>query len=217
MANHPFGVVDGLVLCDLAVKARGNFRILINAMLCRDRDLAPYFLPIDFHETKAAVKNNIRSKKMAQEALEQDIPLLVFPSGFVSTALTPTCKNTGTFLGNDNCAGDVDRLQSLLSIVRPGIKIWYPTFTTWDPISGTTPMSPVAPCTQVGWGVVNLSNIDPIIKHLNGTEEMDNRPSDVVLCMDVNQQMREAYWDAYPTTVVETKSYVPYAAIFREE
>ena len=86
VANHPFGVVDGLVLCDLAVKARGNFRILINAMLCRDRDLAPYFLPIDFHETKAAVKNNIRSKKMAQEALEQDIPLLVFPSGFVSTA-----------------------------------------------------------------------------------------------------------------------------------
>ena len=94
---------------------------------------------------------------------------------------------------------------------------WYPTFTTWDPISGTTPMSPVAPCTQVGWGVVNLSNIDPIIKHLNGTEEMDNRPSDVVLCMDVNQQMREAYWDAYPTTVGETQSYVPYAAIFREE
>ena len=46
---------------------------------------------------------------------------------------------------------------------------------------------------------------------------MDNRPSDVVLCMDVNQQMREAYWDAYPTTVVETKSYVPYAAIFRED
>ena len=86
VANHPFGVVDGLVLCDLAVKTRGNFRILINAMLCRDRDLAPYFLPIDFHETKAAVKNNIRSKKMAQEALEQDIPLLVFPSGFVSTA-----------------------------------------------------------------------------------------------------------------------------------
>jgi len=86
VANHPFGVVDGLVLCDLAVKARGNFRILINAMLCRDSDLAPYFLPIDFRETKAAIKNNIRSKKMAQEALEQDIPLLVFPSGFVSTA-----------------------------------------------------------------------------------------------------------------------------------
>ena len=94
---------------------------------------------------------------------------------------------------------------------------WYPTFTTWDPTSGTMPISPVAPCTQVGWGVVNLSNIDLIIRHLNGSEEMDNRPSDVVLCMDANQQMREAYWGVYPTTVEQTKSYVPYAALFREE
>lgn len=97
------------------------------------------------------------------------------------------------------------------------ISAWYPTFTTWDPTSGTMPISPVAPCTQVGWGVVNLSNIDLIIKHLNGTQEMDNRPSDVVLCMDANQQMREAYWGVYPTTVSETESYVPYATVFREE
>ena len=86
VANHPFGVVDGLVLCDIAIKARGNFRILINSLLCRDRDLAPYFLPIDFHETKAAVKNNLHTKKLAQECLKEDIPLLTFPSGFVSTA-----------------------------------------------------------------------------------------------------------------------------------
>ncbi len=94
---------------------------------------------------------------------------------------------------------------------------WYPTFTTWDPISGTMPISPVAPCTQVGWGLVNLSNIDLIIKHLNGSEPMDNRPSDVVLCMDANQQMREAYWGVYPTTGEGTESYVLYAAIFRED
>ena len=25
------------------------------------------------------------------------------------------------------------------------------------------------PCTQLGWGVVNMSNIEPIIEHLNGT------------------------------------------------
>ena len=86
VANHPFGVVDGLVLCDLAVKARGNFRILINAMLCRDKDLTPYFLPIDFSESKRAIKNNLRTKKLAQECLAEDIPLLIFPSGFVSTA-----------------------------------------------------------------------------------------------------------------------------------
>ena len=97
------------------------------------------------------------------------------------------------------------------------ISAWYPTFTTWDPTSGTMPMSPVAPCTQVGWGVINLSNIELMIKHLNGTEQMNDRPSDVVLCMDANQQMREAYWGVYPTTASLTESNVPYAALFREE
>jgi putative hemolysin len=55
-------------------------------MLCRDRNLAPHFLPIDFEDSKAAAKNNIRTKKMAQQCLQEDIPLLIFPSGFVSTA-----------------------------------------------------------------------------------------------------------------------------------
>jgi putative hemolysin len=86
LANHPFGVVDGLILCDMAIKARGNFRVLVNAMLCRDRNLAPHFLPIDFEESKQAAKNNIRTKKMAQQCLAENIPLLIFPSGFVSTA-----------------------------------------------------------------------------------------------------------------------------------
>ncbi|MDE0842154.1 MAG: lysophospholipid acyltransferase family protein [Porticoccaceae bacterium] len=86
VANHPFGVIDGLALCDLAVRARGNFRILIHAFLCQDNDLAEYFLPVDFSESKAAVKNNIRSKRVAKQALIDGIPLLVFPSGFVSTA-----------------------------------------------------------------------------------------------------------------------------------
>ena len=71
---------------------------------------------------------------------------------------------------------------------------WYPSFATWDPTSGTTPMSPVAPCTQVGWGVVNMSNVMPIYNHLAGIEEIPARPGDVVACMNANQQIREAYW-----------------------
>tara|TARA_B110000444_G_scaffold221970_1_gene223652 strand:- start:148 stop:1011 length:864 start_codon:yes stop_codon:yes gene_type:complete len=86
VANHPFGVIDGLALCDLAVQARGDFRILIHSFLCQDSDLAEYFLPVDFSESKTAIKNNIRSKQIAQQALRQGIPLLVFPSGYVSTA-----------------------------------------------------------------------------------------------------------------------------------
>jgi putative hemolysin len=86
VANHPFGIVDGMALCDMALQARGDFRILINSLLCQDKDLAPYFLPIDFSPTKEALKNNIRVKKVAQDCLADNIPILIFPSGFVSTA-----------------------------------------------------------------------------------------------------------------------------------
>ena len=86
VANHPFGVVDGIVLCDLALKVRGEIRIMINSLLCQDKDLAPYFLPIDFEPSKKAVTTNIRSKQLALEYLSQDIPVLIFPAGMVSTA-----------------------------------------------------------------------------------------------------------------------------------
>ena len=65
VANHPFGIVDGLALCDIALQARGDFRIMIHSLLCQDKDLATYFLPVDFNLTKAAMKNNIRAKKVA--------------------------------------------------------------------------------------------------------------------------------------------------------
>jgi len=74
------------------------------------------------------------------------------------------------------------------------LSAWYPSFTTWDPTSGTTPVSPVAPCTQLGWGVVNESNVLPIIEHLNGTASMPARASDVESCMEANQEIRRAYW-----------------------
>ena len=86
VANHPFGVMDGTILCHLAAKVRGDFRILINALLCRDKDLAPHFLPVDFSPSKAAVKNNVAMGRRAREAMAEDIPVLIFPSGFVSTA-----------------------------------------------------------------------------------------------------------------------------------
>ena len=72
---------------------------------------------------------------------------------------------------------------------------WYPTFTTWDPTAGTMPISPVAPCTQVGWGVINMSNVMPIYEHLAGISAIPDRPADVELCMETNQNIRETYWN----------------------
>lgn len=85
VANHPFGIVDGLVLCAYAKARFGDFRILLHARLCQDRDLQRYFLPVDFTESRAALLTNLETGRAARRALEAGIPVLIFPAGAVST------------------------------------------------------------------------------------------------------------------------------------
>ena len=95
----------------------------------------------------------------------------------------------GLLVNGTNLSISNDDIRDALNL-----SAWYPSASTWNPTSGTLPISPVAPCTQVGWGVVNMSNILPIFMHLAGMESMSQRPADVVACMEANQAMREAYW-----------------------
>ena len=85
IANHPFGVVDGMMLCDIAARTRGNFRILIHARLCQDDDLNPFFLPVDFSDTAAARRCNIATKREAISVLKDGGTVLIFPAGGIST------------------------------------------------------------------------------------------------------------------------------------
>ena len=105
-----------------------------------------------------------------------------------SSGADPIVRSGLIVNGTDYSATETDIRNAL------NLSGWYPSASTWDPTSGTMPISPIAPCTQVGWGVINESNVQPMITHLNGTEQMPNRPSDVVQCMAANQAMREAYW-----------------------
>ena len=122
-------------------------------------------------------------------------------AGILSMVLTMLREESGDLIsGASEERGGLLVNGTNLSISNDDIRdalnlsAWYPSASTWDPTSGTLPISPVAPCTQVGWGVVNLSNIQPLYNHLAGIDSMPQRPADVVACMEANQAMREAYW-----------------------
>lgn len=85
VANHPFGVLDGLMICWLVSRVRQDFKVLTNALLNRAEEIKPFLLPIDFEETKAALETNIRSRAEAKALLENGGVLIVFPGGTVST------------------------------------------------------------------------------------------------------------------------------------
>ena len=89
VANHPFGVVDGLVLGYLLSRVRPDFRIVVNAVLCRLPELQPFFLPVDFSETREAQATNLATRARARADLADGRAIAIFPGGTVSTATTP--------------------------------------------------------------------------------------------------------------------------------
>jgi len=85
IANHPFGVVDGLIACDIAARTRDSFKVMLHSRLCKDDYLQTCFLPISFDETKESVQSNVETKKLARKTLEENGTLVIFPAGGVST------------------------------------------------------------------------------------------------------------------------------------
>ncbi len=86
IANHPYGLLDGIAICALAEKLGRPFKILAHSQLMRVPELVPYFLPIDFNETEEAVHNNIEARRRALDALRAGETIVIFPAGGVSTA-----------------------------------------------------------------------------------------------------------------------------------
>ncbi len=89
IANHPYGILDGLIMGHILQKCRGDFRILANQVFRKSDDLNRIVLPIDFDDTKEAVATNLATRKTALSYLAQGGAIGVFPGGTVSTALTP--------------------------------------------------------------------------------------------------------------------------------
>ena len=89
VANHPYGILDGLAMGRMLSAVRGDFRILANIVFRRAEDLKRVILPIDFAETKEAQKLNIATRKAALSYLAEGGAIGVFPGGTVSTAAKP--------------------------------------------------------------------------------------------------------------------------------
>jgi len=86
VANHPFGVVDGIILCWLVAQVRADYQIMTHRVLHQAPEVRPRILPVDFSGTEAATRNNLRSRRQARELLAKGGALLVFHGGGVAAA-----------------------------------------------------------------------------------------------------------------------------------
>lgn len=89
VANHPFGVLDGVVISYIVSRLRNDFLVLTNSVLYQAKEIRSHLLPIDFSETKEALETNLKSRAAAKAHLLKGGCIVIFPAGGASTAPRP--------------------------------------------------------------------------------------------------------------------------------
>lgn len=90
VANHPYGILDGLVMGRiLSARRGGDFRIVAHNVFRRAPDLERVILPISFDETREAAAQNLATRAEALRYLSRGGAIGIFPGGTVSTAARP--------------------------------------------------------------------------------------------------------------------------------
>ncbi len=86
IANHPYGVLDGLTISYLTEHVRPDFMILASAVLVEVPEIQSNLLPVDLSDRPQARKFNVATRRRALAHLRTGGALIVFPAGLISTA-----------------------------------------------------------------------------------------------------------------------------------
>ncbi|MEM7059762.1 MAG: lysophospholipid acyltransferase family protein [Pseudomonadota bacterium] len=97
VANHPYGILDGMAMGRILSEARPDFRIIAHVVFRKAKDLEKIILPIDFGEDRAAMAQNLQTRKVALKYLAEGGAIGIFPGGTVSTAPKPFGKPLDPF------------------------------------------------------------------------------------------------------------------------
>ena len=86
VANHPHGLVDGMILADLVSRVRQYYKILTRSLLTNVPIIQYHMLPVAFPHEPDAIKMNIAMRKLAMEHLKDNGVIILFPAGQVATS-----------------------------------------------------------------------------------------------------------------------------------
>ena len=87
-ANHPHGLVDGMVLAELIGKVRTDYKILTRSLLTGVKQIDQFMIPVPFDHEENALKKSLEMRKSAMDHLENGGVVVIFPSGKVASSET---------------------------------------------------------------------------------------------------------------------------------
>ncbi len=89
VANHPHGMVDGMIFADLIGRVRPDYRILTRSLLTAIDEVAgSYMIPVPFPHDKDAQRKGVEMRAKAMKHLNEGGVVALFPSGVVASSDT---------------------------------------------------------------------------------------------------------------------------------
>ena len=85
VANHAFGVADGVSLCSVISRIRQDYKMITHKVLRQADAVKEKIIPIDFSPNRSAMLANIEARKEAEKVLQNDGVIVIFPSGQIAT------------------------------------------------------------------------------------------------------------------------------------
>ncbi len=88
VANHPHGLVDGMVLAELVGRVREDYKILTRSLLTGVDEIKQFMIPVAFPHEEDAVRQNLEMRKRSMAHLADGGVVVLFPSGVVAASET---------------------------------------------------------------------------------------------------------------------------------
>jgi len=89
VANHPFGLVEAVILGAILSPVRSDVKFLANSLLAAVPQLHRLILPVDISGSSTAARANLKSVREAVNWLQGGHALVVFPAGEVASIQFP--------------------------------------------------------------------------------------------------------------------------------
>ncbi len=88
VANHPHGLVDGMVLAELIGRVREDYKILTRSLLTGIQEIEQFMIPVPFPHEENARLQSLEMRRRAMDHLTDGGVIVLFPSGVVANSET---------------------------------------------------------------------------------------------------------------------------------
>ena len=84
VANHPHGLVDGMIMAEMVNRVRSDFRILTRSLLTGIPEVEEFMIPVPFPHEANARELGLQMRNLTMEHLKRGGVIILFPAGKVA-------------------------------------------------------------------------------------------------------------------------------------